>query len=44
MQPHSTLDFMACVGMLLVVVGKMGGLDCDTLNDVIDEGVHDILL
>ena len=40
MQPHSTLDFMACVGMLLVVVGKVGGLDCDTLNDVI---VQDIL-
>ena len=40
MQPHSTLDFMVCVGMLLVVVGKVGGLDCDTLNDVI---VHDIL-
>ena len=35
---------MACVGMLLVVVGKVGGLDCDMLNDVIDEGVHDILL
>lgn len=27
--------------MLLFVVG---GLDCDALNDVIDEGVHDILV
>ena len=23
MQPHSTLDFKVCVGMLLVVVGKV---------------------
>ena len=29
------------VGVLFVVADKVGGLGCDTLNDVVDEGVDD---
>ena len=40
MQPHRSLDFTACDGVLLVVVGQAGGLVGNTLKDVVHEGVH----
>ena len=40
-QPYSSLDFPTGDGVLLVVVSKAGGLDRDTLKDVVHEGVHD---
>ena len=40
-KPHSSLDFPAGDGVLLVVVGQSGGLGGHTLKDVVHEGVHD---
>ena len=40
-EAHSCLDLPAGDGVLLVVVSKTGSLSCDSLEDVIDEGVHD---
>ena len=40
-KPHSSLDFTAGDGVLLVVVSQTGGLGGDTLKDVAHEGVHD---
>ena len=35
------LDLSGCDGGSLVVVGESAGLGGDTLEDVVDEGVHD---
>ena len=40
-QPHSSLDFTAGDGVLLVVVGQAGGFGGNALKDIIHEGVHD---
>ena len=40
-EPHSSLDFPARNGMLLVVVSKSGSFSCHSLEDVVDKGVHD---
>ena len=40
-QPHSSLNFTAGNRVLFVVVSKAGGLDGDSLKDVVNEGVHD---
>ena len=40
-EPDSSLDFPAGDGVLLVVVSKPGSFGGDTLEDVVDEGVHD---
>ena len=40
-QPHSSLNFTAGYRVLFVVVSKAGGLDGDSLKDVVNEGVHD---
>ena len=40
-QTDSGLDFSAGDGGSLVVVGKPGGLGGDSLEDVVDERVHD---
>lgn len=40
-KPYSSLDLPAGDGGLLVVVSKARGLDCDPLEDVIHERVHD---
>ena len=37
----SGLDLSAGDGGAAVVVGQTGGLSCDALEDVVDEGVHD---
>ena len=38
---NSGLDLAGRKGGLLVVGGKLSGLSGDTLEDVVDEGVHD---
>jgi hypothetical protein len=38
---NSSLDLARAQGSLLVVGGKLSGLSSDTLEDVVDEGVHD---
>ena len=40
-ESHSSLDFPAGDGVLLVVVGKLRSFSGHTLEDVIHEGVHD---
>ena len=40
-EPDSGLDFPGGDGGPLVVVGELAGLSGDTLEQVIDEGVHD---
>ena len=40
-EPDSGLDFPGGDGGPLVVVGKTGGLGGDSLEDVVDERVHD---
>ena len=40
-KPYSGLDLAAGDGRLLVVVSKTRGFDGDSLEDVIDERVHD---
>ena len=40
-KPDSGLDFPGGDGGPPVVVGKTAGLGSDTLEDVVDEGVHD---
>ena len=40
-QPHSCLDFPAGDGVFPVVVSQAGGLNRDTLKDVVHERVHD---
>ena len=40
-KPDSGLDFPAGDGGLLVVVSKAGSLDGDSLEDVVDERIHD---
>ena len=35
------LDFSRRDGGLLVVSGELGGLGCDALEDIVDEGVQD---
>ena len=40
-EPHSSLDFPAGDGVLPVVVSQAGGLNRDTLKDVVHERVHD---
>ena len=40
-QPHSSLDFTAGDGVLLVVVSQAGAFSGDSLKDVVNEGVHD---
>ena len=40
-ETDSGLDFSAGDGGPSVVVGKTGSFSCDTLEDVIHEGVHD---
>ena len=39
-QSHGSLDLPRGNGGPLVVVSELGGLGCDSLEDVIDEGVH----
>ena len=40
-QTDGGLDFAAGDGGTLVVVGKLGSFTGDTLEDIVDEGVHD---
>lgn len=40
-QSHRGLDFARRDGGLLVVGGKLGGLSCDALEDVVDKRVQD---
>ena len=40
-EPDCSLDFPGGDGGPLVVVGKLAGLSSDTLEQVIDKGVHD---
>ena len=40
-ETHSGLDFPGGDGGALVVVGKTGSLSSDTLEDIVDERVHD---
>ena len=40
-KPNRGLDFAARDGRLAVVVGELGGLVGDALEDVVDERVHD---
>ena len=40
-ETNSSLDFPRSDGVLLVVVGKAGGLGGNPLEDVVNEGVHD---
>ena len=39
-EPDSSLDFPGGDGRSLVVVSKFGGLSSDSLEDVVDERVH----
>ncbi len=41
MKPHSSLDFPAGDGVLLVVVSQSRCLGSNTLKDVVDKRVHD---
>jgi hypothetical protein len=38
---HSSLDLTGRKGCLLVVRGKLSSLSGDTLEDIVNEGVHD---
>ena len=40
-EPDSGLDFPGGDGGPLVVVGQFGSLGSDTLEEIVDEGVHD---
>lgn len=40
-EAHSGLDFSGGDGVLLVVPGKTTGLRGESLEDIVDEGVHD---
>ena len=40
-QPDGGLDFPGGDGRPLVVVGQTGCFSCNTLEDVVDKGVHD---
>jgi len=40
-ESDGSLDFSGREGVLLVVSNKLGGLESDLLEDVVDEGVHD---
>ena len=40
-KPDSGLDFPGGDGGPLVVVGQFGSLSSDTLEEIVDEGVHD---
>ena len=39
---HSGLDLSGGEGVLLVVADKLGGLEGDLLEDVVNEGVEDV--
>ena len=41
-EAHSGLDLSGGEGVLLVVADELGGLEGDLLEDVVDEGVHDV--
>ena len=40
-ESYGGLDLARRDGRLLVVCGELGGLGCDALEDVVDEGVED---
>jgi len=41
-EAHGGLDLSGGQGVLLVVADELGGLEGDLLEDVVDEGVHDV--
>ena len=41
-EADSSLDLPGGEGVLLVVSNELGGLEGDLLEDVVDEGVHDL--
>ena len=40
-ETNSSLDLSGRKGCLLVVGSKLSCLGCDTLEDIVDEGIHD---
>ena len=40
-QTDRSLDLSGRKGSLLVISGKLSSLSCDTLEDIVEEGVHD---
>jgi hypothetical protein len=40
-EAHSSLDLAGAQSALLVVPGQLASLNCDALEHIIDEGVHD---